>query len=111
MSPLLYVCAQPCINIPGLQFLIENGSNVTIKDCKNNTPLHHAVYGESAEGIRLLCGKGAEINAVNNQGQTPLDIALLKRRKNTELIQLLIQLGAKRADELGAKPMPALVPG
>ena len=41
----------------------------------------------------LLIAKGANINAKNNAGRTPLDLA--KQRGNTEIVELLCKRGAK----------------
>jgi ankyrin repeat protein len=59
--------------------------------------LHDAVTvgkKEIAEMLtELLIAKGANINAKNNAGRTPLDLA--KQRGNTEIVELLCKRGAK----------------
>ena len=68
------------------------------------TPLHNAaVYGHN-EVAELLIANGAEVNAIilsgRNQGKTPLDLAIW--RKKTATADLLRQHGGKTAKELKA---------
>lgn len=58
------------------------------------TPLHHAARDNSnPEVLRVLTDAGADINAEDVDGHTPLDLA--KSNKNPEISKLLIDLGAK----------------
>jgi uncharacterized protein len=81
------------------------GADVNAIDHEGNTPLHHAVYKDQTEIIRLLIDKGAEVNgkrkAENNEkGLAPLHTATW--RSTIETIEFLIDNGAdvnmKRAD-------------
>ena len=51
--------------------LVAGGVPVNAKDDEGNTALHHAAQGEQGCVDKLL-ELGAEINAVNNEGATPL---------------------------------------
>jgi ankyrin repeat protein len=48
------------------------------------TPLHWAALRGQAEAARLLLDKGADVAAVNNDGETPLDVARRAKRANVE---------------------------
>jgi len=81
------------------------GANVNAIDHEGNTPLHHAVYNDQTEIIRLLIDKGAEVNgkrkaANHEKGVAPLHTATW--RSTIETMELLIDNGAdvnmKRAD-------------
>ena len=50
------------------------------------------------EIAELLIAKGADVNAKNMFGETPLDLAILD--KHTELADLLRKHGAKTSKEL-----------
>jgi len=65
---------------------VHCGKESVLTDCYGNTPLHHAVgvyepknmYGVSAEvteTIEFLVKHGADVNAQNNDGLTPLHVA------------------------------------
>jgi len=56
--------------------------------------------------LRLLAGKGANLNIKNKGGRTPLDAALRAREKNDETIAVLKALGAE-ASAPAAQPAPA----
>lgn len=63
------------------------------------TPLHHATMGNSnPEVLQVLIDAGADVNAQDVYGYTPLDLA--KSNKNPEISKLLISCGAKE----NAKP-------
>jgi ankyrin repeat protein len=47
-----------------------------------NTPLHEAVGQGHVRAINLLLAHGASPNAKNEFGETPLDIARLKKRED-----------------------------
>ena len=67
------------------------------------TPLHYTALGGHKEIAELLITKGANVNAKNNGGETPLDWAI--KRKHTETTNLLRKHGAKTAEELKAEGM------
>lgn len=45
------------------------------KDILNRTPLHHAAQYGAMETARLLIAQGADFDARDWQGRTPLDLA------------------------------------
>ena len=53
--------------------LIQAGADVKIPDNKLNTPLH---YTESEACALMLIDAGADINAVNRNGRSPLRTAI-----------------------------------
>jgi len=63
------------------------------QDAKGNRHLHDAARSNDARLIHQLIGDGEDPNIQNNEGQTPLDIALL--HDNDEAIIVLVQHGAK----------------
>lgn len=79
--------------IEAAKLLIGNSASVNIcDDIVRNTPLHHGIREfEIAES--LIEGGGANVNAVNSEGQTPLHLACWNGSKET--LQLLIKHGAK----------------
>ncbi len=97
------------------QLAMELGGNVNVPiDDDGRTPLHAAAYLGWNEMIRFLAEKGADLDAKDKYGQTPLSIALgdpegllyrqitggryddrfRRPRAHKETAELLLQLGA-----------------
>ncbi len=54
--------------------LIDHGASVMARNNKSETPLHVAIFGaEEGDLVKKLIAKGADVNAVDQDGQTPLD--------------------------------------
>ncbi|GFR19820.1 ANK_REP_REGION domain-containing protein [Trichonephila clavata] len=70
--------------------LIENGANVNVAD--NCTLLRFAAKIGYTEMVKALIEKGADVNAVNQNGWTPLDLAI--EHGHTEIEKVLIENGA-----------------
>ena len=82
------------------------GANVNAKAGDGTTPLHNAaVYGHN-EIAEFLIANGASVNAIivsgRNQGKTPLDLAIW--RKKTETTDLLRKQGGRTAEEIALMP-------
>jgi ankyrin repeat protein len=75
------------------KFLLSKGAQINRRTGPDgDTPLHCAVMGKgpSPEMIRYLVANGADVNATNNKGLTPLKWAF-----NRKVKELLRSLGAK----------------
>jgi len=76
-----------------LDLLVRYGAKVHLVDKQGNNVLHHfAAYDESVEIVRQLAALGANYNASNKQGITPLMIAA--ENGNTDTVRVLLELGA-----------------
>jgi ankyrin repeat protein len=79
-------------------FLEELGVDVNIRDADGFTALHHAAARGDNAMIHYLLGKGANVMAVNRNGQTTVDMANSPEQRTQpfpETIKLLEGLGAK----------------
>ena len=72
--------------------LIAKGADVNAKDNRGQTPLHIAVDTGQKDAVELLIAKGADVNVMSG-GNNALTLA--KRRRNTEIVELLLKHGAK----------------
>jgi len=78
-------------------FLIKSHN---AKDVDGINPLHYATWTDHKETVELLITKGADVNAKNNHGETPLDVAILLNQPETA--DLLRKHGGKTGEELKA---------
>jgi len=65
--------------VEGLTLLLQCGADLHTIDNGGWTPLHHAATFGKVESLRLLLEHGANVEVKNYDGDTPLDIAKLKR--------------------------------
>ena len=72
----------------------------TVKDGIGITPLHHAAGKGHKETTELLIAEDADVNAKDDDGETPLDFAT--DGKQTETVDLLRKHGGKTGEELDA---------
>ena len=70
-----------------VDFLLNKGVKIKIKDNDRYTPLHLAVISDIKRIVRILLQNGALINIKNNKGDTPITLALAKKR--IEIYKLL----------------------
>lgn len=67
-------------NVKRLEELIQDGANVNEPDSdRGNTPVHWACAGGHLDAIELLLEYGADINAQNKHGRTPLHCLISER--------------------------------
>ena len=74
--------------------LITNDS-VNVEDCDGNHALHIASRRSNIVTVQLLVDCGADTNAVNKHGQTPLHTAADGWRDCPELCEILLKHGAE----------------
>jgi ankyrin repeat protein len=75
-------------------FLIEAGVDVNARDRRLWTPLHFAARAKSTDCMRVMLRAGAEVDAENDEGVTPLRLTLSSRPFSKSAIELLISHGA-----------------
>ncbi|KAL6812589.1 ankyrin repeat-containing domain protein [Trichoderma sp. SZMC 28015] len=102
-------------NNPMIQHLINNsGAKIEAIDILNRTPLHRAVDNDKLANIRLLIGMGADKEARDDYGYTPLQLAAVRwypdLAERQKCIRLLIELGAlvNASDNRGWTPLHAI---
>ena len=64
-------------DLVGTRWLVDHGAKINVTDAGNNTPLHKACERNSTlKVVELLVERGASLTAVNNNGETALDMAI-----------------------------------
>lgn len=89
-------------NLDIIEFLIQNGARIDVKEEKSGrTALHMATKPEVA---KLLIEKGAQIEAKDTRGRTPLLICAME--SHVEVAQVLVQHGAQVNSKTGGGNTP-----
>ena len=94
VTPLMHVCKGFFTTMESIQLLLlEANADVSASDAKGNTVLHYAASNRSDSGAKVMCDMlfefcQVDVNAVNNQGQSALDIATINN--NEPLVKLLL---------------------
>ena len=67
--------------------------DIAYKNENKFTCLHLAVQINSADVVKALIEKGADVNAITDRGVTPLHLAIVKKQPE-DIIKVLIENGA-----------------
>ena len=71
-----------------VDLLLDNGADVNHSSCDGKTALHTAAYLGKSKVIDRLVARGANINAVDHNGNSPLDIAIGHNKEGSVLALL-----------------------
>jgi uncharacterized protein len=74
--------------------LLDQGADVNAADAAGWTPLHFAAQDYRVDAVATLIAAGAEIDARNRFGATPLSVAVFNSMGRGEALQLLLDAGA-----------------
>lgn len=88
-AALMYVSHPTAIRL-----LLEAGANVTLRNRDGQSVLHSADHFADAESARLLLAAGADPNASDAEGCTPLFCRGIGLADSPEILDLLLQSGA-----------------
>uniref|UniRef100_A0A8C5KAK1 Arf-GAP with SH3 domain, ANK repeat and PH domain-containing protein 3 n=1 Tax=Jaculus jaculus TaxID=51337 RepID=A0A8C5KAK1_JACJA len=80
-------------SLPLVDFIIQNCGHLDAKAAEGNTALHHAALHDQPECLKLLLKGRAPVGAVNEAGETALDIARRTQHKECEMLLEQAQAG------------------
>ena len=97
--PLVYTCrGDRGGNIDRVKELLAAGADINVRNYKGQTALHCASKAGFKRVVEFLLNHGAEVDAVDQQGLTPLATCISSTIKNKtvlrEIVELLIARGA-----------------
>ena len=72
---------------------IDAGVDVNAADAAGNTALHTAARRRLDTVVQFLADSGADLHALNDQGQTPLAVAGGRGGDDNSTVELLRRLG------------------
>jgi len=72
--------------------LLDAGAKTETKNSSGQTAMHLATLAQSVATIDVLISAGARVNAEDNEEYTPLHAAVASARKNSELVETLIEV-------------------
>lgn len=92
LTPLMH--AATASNTAVLEAFLDGGASVNAADQgRRYTPLHFAVQKARADIVRVLLAHGADPNAQDVFGNTPLMEAVTSRSGGSEIVELLLEAG------------------
>ncbi len=95
-------------NIIMVYAILSSGIDVNVGDSKGRTALHDACWFGRPKLAELLLENGANVDAIDVLGTTPLHSAVRTHSENIEIVQLLLKSGANieaRAQKGGEQPI------
>lgn len=78
--------------LPAVQILLKAHGRTDLRDQNKNTVLHHAAKGGKREILQVLLKSGLDVNGVNENGGSPLIVALVSG--NWDAADYLMDRGA-----------------
>jgi hypothetical protein len=89
----------------GIDVLLELGADIDSDSASVGTPLHAAAASYRIENARLLLQRGAQVDALNREGLTPLELALrgcsnIDLERMAPLAVVLLEAGAKKTSRM-----------
>ena len=94
---------------PAAERLLRGGADANLVHSRHGTPLHAATGAGDVEMLQLLIEHGADVNARNAQGQTPLQVLAATRTGLDRLVQMqatLKSMGMKLPGQMSNVSLP-----
>lgn len=93
-----------------VQLLVEKGARINDAiDADGNGALHIAILNGSPELVQFLVHKGANVELLNNAGESPLVISI-RRGLGAHMDALLKKANVNAADKKGVTPLMVAIP-
>lgn len=97
-TPALILAAKMYLPLT-LNMLLDNGADINIRGCMENTALMSSAFHNYHEIVLMLIHRGADINAVDDGGANALDYALIENAENCKSAIILYENGLNPSSE------------
>ena len=98
-------------NVDALKHLLQQGTDINIRNSENETPLHVVAAWDQCEIIEELISQGADVNVRDKYGNTSLHTASLIGSCNAIKILLKHDFDINATNNAGATPLDQAVRG
>ena len=82
-----------------IKYLLDKIENIDPCDSNGETPLHKACVLAKFKTAKLLIRNGADVNAITNDGESPLTLLSSHGKHDLRLLKLVLDLNADRSYE------------
>lgn len=98
LTPLIAAAFNNLVEI--VEILLRNGADIDAQEEKGWTALYAAALTNSVGAVDILIKNGAEVNIKTNDGETALDIAQELWSHRNDVIEILLEVGAKEGKNI-----------
>jgi ankyrin repeat protein len=87
--------------------LVRKGINVNHRDSQGQTPLHYAATHQDAQLMEAILKAGGNVSILDVHGNSPLWAAVVKPKRNLEIVRMLVDHGGdpNRKNKAGKSPL------
>ncbi|XP_014789065.1 serine/threonine-protein phosphatase 6 regulatory ankyrin repeat subunit B [Octopus bimaculoides] len=93
-----------------INFLIDTGADLEMRDAYDNTVLHYAVKVRQIQALEVLISRGSNVNRKNMYGLTPLNFAAYMRDEWSDGVATLLQTKGKNIIEVNQRNNEGFTP-
>ncbi len=97
-----------CTDIPNIiMFCIQLGCDINEKNNLDQTPIYCAIINNLINNVRTAINHIASLEIIDKKGNTPLHMALKLKKKNVDIVRLLVERGSdiNKKDKSGKKAL------
>ncbi|XP_071112675.1 ankyrin-2-like [Haliotis cracherodii] len=92
MTPLMFAVKSKCFDL--VDFLVEHGANMNIRNNHGQTTLHTSAWFGNALGCAKLLDLGMFVDIRDSTNRTPLMCVSKNRNDRSEVVNILVERGA-----------------
>jgi hypothetical protein len=103
LTAVQWHCSRGTTSTETVRAFLAGGADPNLRDPEGRTPLHNAILRNKLALVEVLLEFKADVNALDGDKCTPLEIAETRHSSDSQrIVELLKKHGAKRARELAS---------